>query len=109
MILFRDARKYAAFPSLKVGPGDQLWVTFGWNTTRSHYGKAAGGETGGEALYSPDGGETWHRRGVDEEFKPWPPELGSLRLSDGTLVNVGPRMHEVLPKEKKPELEARGI
>jgi len=109
MVLFREEGKYAAFPSVVKGPDDQLWVSFGWNTTRSHYGKAAGGKTGGEAYYSPDGGQTWFQRGKDSEFKPRPDDIGGFALSDGTMFNVWPQMHEVLPASKKEELVKRGI
>jgi len=109
IILYRHEGRYSAFPSLAKGAGDQLWVGFGWNTTRSHYGKAAGGEQGHIELYSPDGGRTWLRRGKDDGYKERPPELGSLVCSDGTRVNIGPIMHEVLPGEKKEELLKRGI
>ncbi len=108
-VLYKHAERYSAFPSLTKGPADRLWVGFGWNTTRSHYGKAAGGETGGIALHSPDGGATWHQSGQDEQYQGRPTQLGHFVLSDGTMLSVGPRMHEVLPGEKKDELSKRGI
>ncbi|NOZ20712.1 MAG: exo-alpha-sialidase [Planctomycetes bacterium] len=109
MVLYRHEGRYSAFPSLFKGEGDQLWVGFGWNTTRSHYGKAAGGERGSISLYSPDGGETWLRKGKDEGYKDRPAQLASLTCRDGTRVSIGPIMHEVLPGEKKNELVQRGI
>jgi len=109
MVLYAREGLYCAFPSLYKGEGDELWVTFGWNTTRSHYGRAAGGETGSVALYSPDGGKTWLEKRKDAAFKNLPDELRSMRLSDGTLIRLGARMHEILPKEKKQELVERGI
>ncbi len=109
MVLFREVGKYAAFPNIATDAGDNLWVSFGWNTTRSHYGKAAGGKTGGETLYSPDGGLSWFRRGKDTGFKQRPKDLGAFILSDETVLNVWPQMHEVLPTSKKEELVARGV
>ncbi|MEW6357275.1 MAG: sialidase family protein [Planctomycetota bacterium] len=109
MVLYRHEGRYSAFPSLFKGKGDDLWVSFGWNTTRSHYGKAAGGEQGGVSLYSPDGGETWLQKGQDEKYKDCPPEFNSLTCSDGTKVSISPLMHEVLPGEKKDEMMRRGI
>ena len=109
VVLYRHPERYSAFPSLYQSPNDGLWVSFGWNTTRSHYGRAAGGKTGGEALHSPDGGRTWRRRGVDKDYVDRPEGLGAFRLADGALLSIGPRMHEVLPMSKKEELEARGV
>ena len=109
MVLYKHDARYSAFPSLTKGPGDQLWASFGWNTTRSHYGKAAGGETGGIALFSPDGGRTWLQRGEDPQYQPAPENLSGLVLSDGTIIRIGPRMHEVLPAEKKEELVKQGV
>lgn len=109
IVLYRQPDRYAAFPTLLAGPADQLWVSFSWNTTRSHYGRAAGGQTGSESLYSLDGGETWSRRGADDGYRPPSPDLSAFRLSDGTLLRIGPRMHEVLPASRKAELVARGV
>ena len=109
LVLYKHPERYSAFPSLTKDPDDRIWVNFGWNTTRSHYGKAAGGETGGIALYSPDAGRTWHRSGEDEQYRGCPEQLRHFVLSDGTMLSVGPRMHEVLPGEKKAELSGRGI
>jgi hypothetical protein len=109
MVLYKHEARYSAFPSLTEGPGDRLWVSFGWNTTRSHYGKAAGGERGGIALFSPDGGDTWLQSGKDPGYRARPEELSGLVLSDGTIIRVGPRMHEVLPGEKKDELVRQGV
>jgi len=109
MVLYKHDVRYSAFPSLSNGPGDRLWVRFGWNTTRSHYGKAAGGETGGIGLFSPDGGKTWLQRGEDSQYQAPPENLSSMQLRDGTLVRISPRMHEVLPGEKKDELVAQGV
>ena len=109
MVLYRHAKRYCAFPSLYRSLTDELWVSFGWNTTRSHYGRAAGGETGGEALYSPDGGDTWRQRGKDEQYVGPPAELSAFVLKDGALLSIGPRMHEVLPMSKKEELEKQGV
>lgn len=109
LVLYKHEGRYSAFPGLTKGAGDQLWVDFGWNTTRSHYGKAAGGETGGIGLFSPDGGATWYQQTKDAPYQPRPERLSGLVLSDGTIVRVGPRMHEVLPGEKKDELVKRGI
>ncbi len=109
LILYKHAGRYAAFPSLYRAPSDELWVSFGWNTTRSHYGRAAGGRTGSEHLYSPDAGKTWRRQGRDKGFKPCPPEVSAFVLKDGTLLTLAPRMHEVLPLSKRKELEARGV
>ena len=108
-VLYRDESHYAAFPSLLKGDDDQVWVSFGWNTTRSHYGKAAGGKTGSASLYSSDGGRRWLRSGVDRQYTKRPEDLGPFKLSDGTLIHIGPRMHEVLPAEKKDELVKRGV
>ena len=109
MVLYRHPKRYAAFPSLSCSPTDQLWVSFGWNTTRSHYGKAAGGERGGVSLYSPDAGATWHQAGESEQFAALPAELSAFRLKDGTLLHIWPHMHEVLPMSKKEELEKQGV
>ena len=108
-VLYRHEARYSAFPSLTKGPGDRLWVSFGWNTTRSHYGRAAGGETGAISLFSPDAGLTWHQSGEDAEYQPRPEELSGLLVSDGTIIRVGTRMHEVLPAEKKDELVKQGV
>lgn len=109
LVLYRDASRYAAFPSLAKDAEDRLWVGFGWNTTRSHYGKAAGGETGSVRLFSPDGGTTWHQSGVDEAYREPAEDLGRFVLDDGSLLSVGPRMHEVLPGDRKEEMVQRGI
>ncbi len=109
LVLYKHPARYSAFPSLTKGTGDRLWVGFGWNTTRSHYGKAAGGQTGGIDLFSPDGGKTWHRQGEDPQYEARPEKLSGFVLSDGTILRIGPRMHEVLPGEKKQELVKRGI
>jgi len=107
VVLYRNRAHYAAFPSLHQGQNDELWVSFRWNTTRSHFGKAAGGQTGSVALYSPDGGRTWRENSKDPDYKP--SRQAGLVLSDGTQISIGPLMHEVLPKEKKEELLQRGI
>ncbi len=109
MVLFKEAGKYAAFPGLTRSPKDELWVSFGWNTTRSHYGKAAGGQTGHEAFYSPDGGKTWTRRGANDGYRAQPPRYSAFVMSDGTLLSIAPRTHEVLPLSRKAELEKRGV
>jgi len=109
MVLYRHPERYAAFPSLYRSATDQLWVSCGWNTTRSHYGKAAGGERGGVSLYSPDGGDTWHQAGKDKGFVSRPDDLAAFKLADGTLLHIWPRMHEVLPMSRKAELEKQGV
>ena len=109
LVLYRSSEHYAAFPSLYGGPSDQLWISFGWNTTRSHYGAAAGGKTGREALYSPDGGRTWCRKGTDGKYVKPIEGTGAFVLKDGALLSIGPRMHEVLPMSRKEELEKRGV
>ena len=110
LVLYRHAPRYSAFPSLYKNPAsDALWVSFGWNTSRSHYGKAAGGETGSVSLYSPDGGKTWLQKGEDSAYKDVPSQTTNNALSDGTLINIGAVMHEVLPAEKKDEMVKRGI
>ena len=108
-VIYRHASRYSAFPSLRHGAADRLWVGFGWNTTRSHYGRAAGGQSGSVAVFSPDGGRTWFQAGEDPEYAACPERAAALVQSDGTIVRVGPRMHEVLPGEKKEELVRRGI
>ena len=97
MVLYRHEDRYSAFPSLTQGPGQQVWVGFGWNTTRSHYGRAAGGQSGGIRLFSPDGGRSWHRSGQDPQYRAPAENLSGLVLSDGAIIRIGPRMHEVLP------------
>ena len=52
---------------------------------------------------------TWHQSGKDRAYRTWPEELTGLVLSDGTIIRIGPRMHEVLPGEKKQELKKRGV
>ncbi len=109
-VLYHHDARYSAFPSLYKSPhSDELWVSFGWNTTRSHYGKAAGGETGHISLYSPDGGATWLEKSKDPYYKEPPDERSYLVLRDGTAISVGPLMHEVLPAERKQEMVKRGI
>lgn len=109
LVLYRHEARYSAFPSLSRDTGEGVWVGFGWNTTRSHYGKAAGGESGAIRLFSSDGGRSWHRSGEDSEYRAPSEKLSGLVLSDGTIIRVGPRMHEVLPAEKKAELLELGV
>ena len=97
LVLYRHEGRYSAFPSL-YGRGNELWVGFGWNTTRSHYGRAAGGQTGSVMLYSPDGGRAWLEKGKDGYREP-PPEKSWFVLRDGTRLQIAPLMHEVLPAE----------
>lgn len=108
IVIFRDPDKYAAFPNLYYDGDRRIWVTFGWNTTRSHYGRLAGGRSGGYRVFSPDLGKTWIRND-QEGYVDIDPELTWLRLSDGTLVRVGVRGWEELTPERVRELEARGI
>lgn len=107
LVLYRHEGRYSAFPSL-YGRGNELWVGFGWNTTRSHYGRAAGGQTGSVMLSSPDGGRTWMENGKDGYREP-PPEKSWFVLGDGTRLQIAALMHEVLPAEKKADLVSRGI
>ena len=109
MVIYRHPERYSAFPSLYSSPKDELWVSFGWNTTRSHYGSAAGGKTGGEAFHSPDGGTTWLHRGEDKAYAAAPAKLTAFALKDGTLLTIWPRMHEVMPMSRKAELEKQGV
>ncbi len=109
LVLYKRESRYAAFPTIIKDARDRLWVSFGWNTTGSHYGGAAGGESGGVSLYSPDGGETWYTQGRDEAFKGAPDELRSFTTADGSLIKVVPLMHEVFPAEMKEELTRRGV
>lgn len=109
MVLYRHEARYSAFPNLAQGAGGQLWVNFGWNTTRSHYGRAAGGQSGSIRLFSSDAGRSWHGRQEDPEYRSPPEKLSGLVLSDGTIIRIGPRMHEVFPSEKKQELVDRGV
>ena len=104
-MLYRHEGRYSAFPGLSAR-GNQLWVSFGWNTSRSHYGKAAGGETGSVSLYSPDGGRRWLEKGRDTDYSPPPAENAWFLLDDGTRLQIAPLMHEVLPGEKKAELRS---
>ena len=106
-VLYRNAEQYSAFPSLRQD-GDRLWVGFNWNTIRSHYGLAAGGKMGHVALYSPDGGHTWldHQ---SKEYSPPPADTSYLVLRDGTRISIAAIMHEVLPGDKKAELQAKGV
>jgi hypothetical protein len=108
LVLYRNPEQYAAFPGLRQADGDRLWVGFNWNTTRSHYGQAAGGKVGHVELYSPDGGRTWldHQ---SKQYSPAPANTSYLVLRDGTQISIAPRMHEVLPGEKKAELQAKGV
>jgi hypothetical protein len=108
LVLYHHPGRYSAFPSL-FGRGNEMWVSFGWNTSRSHFGKAAGGQTGSVQLYSPDGGRRWLERGRDTDYRPVPAERAWFVLPDGTRLQIAPLMHEVLPGEKRAELEARGI
>ncbi len=107
-VIFRDPGKYAAFPGLVYGDGDKLWVNFGWNTTRSHYGKAAGGETGGELFFSPDAGKTWIHSS-SEGFEPRPKLVWYHDLGDGILTMAAGRGHEILTEEQAKALEAKGV
>lgn len=107
-VIFRDPGKYAAFPSVHLGEGDKLWVWFGWNTTRSHYGAAAGGETGSELVFSPDKGRTWIARG-EPGFEERPGLIWYHDLGDGVLVSAAGRGHEILDEEKASELKALGV
>ena len=107
MVIYKQEGHYSPFPSLTKGPEDQLWVGFGWNTIKSHYGGAAGGETGRETFYSPDGGTTWHQKGQDAQYQTHPGH--NLVLSDGTILNVGPRMHEVISAELAADLISQGV
>jgi len=108
IVIFRDPAKYSAFPSLYYDGGDRLWVAFGWNTTRSHYGSHAGGESGHYQFLSPDLGEHWIRE--DEEgFVGAPADLTALKLSDGTVVRAGARGWEALEPDRAEEFRARGL
>ncbi len=109
MILYKHPQRYSGFPLIHKGEGNRLWVRFGWNTTASHYGVAAGGESGKITMYSPDGGENWYQQGKDEEFVEVPDDWRGFNLSDGTIVGAKWLMHEVLPASKKAELRRRGI
>lgn len=107
LVIYRDPEKYSCFPGLAHGEGDRLWVSFGWNTTRSHYGKAAGGKTGGEQFFSPDGGKTWIHKG-DEGYEP--PNLPyGHDLGDGIRAMAAGRGHEILTEEQAGKLEAQGV
>ncbi len=109
IVVFRDPTKYSCFPGIrKAADSDELWVNFGWNTTRSHYGKAAGGKTGGKVFYSPDGGKTWIEQG-QEGYKERPAWQSYHELSDGTRIFAWARGHEIMDEAKAKELAARGI
>jgi len=108
LVIYRDPDKYCAFPGLRYDGNQRLWVSFGWNTTRSHYGALAGGKSGHYVMFSPDLGEHWIRNDQEGYQEP-PPELSSLRLSDGTLVRAGPRGWEGIKPEEVKDYQARGI
>ncbi len=107
IVIFREPGKYAAFPNLWYDAANRLWVWFSWNTTRSHYGRHAGGQFGSWRFFSPDMGRTWIRQDRPG-FQPLPPDVHSVRLSDGTLVRVGALMWEQVSEEKARRLEAAG-
>ena len=107
VVIYRHPERYACFPSL-YGESDRLWVSFGWNTTRSHWGKAAGGETGGEQFFSPDGGRTWIH-GHDEGYVIPPGNTSYFDLGDDVLALANGRGHEMLSPEKAEELQALGV
>ena len=108
IVIYRHPGRYSCFPGLVQGDGAKLWVGFGWNTTRSHYGKAAGGETGGELFFSPDGGKTWVHSSK-EGFEPRPTLVWYHDLGDGILTMAAGKGHEIISPEKAAELEARGV
>ena len=91
LVLYRHPDRYSAFPSLVKSPQDELWVSFGWNNTRSHYGPASGGKRGHVSLYSPDAGQNWYQAGKDPAYKPRPEEFGPFVLEDGSLLGIWPR------------------
>ncbi len=108
IVIFRDPEKYAAFPNVYYDGDQHIWVTFGWNTTRSHYGRLAGGKAGGYRFFSPDMGKTWIRNDRPGYHDiPWP--LRSLVLSDGTMVRVGMRGWEEVKPDQLEKLRAQGI
>jgi BNR repeat-like domain len=108
MVIFRDPAKYACFPGLIRGEGDKLWVSFGWNTTRSHYRAAAGGETGSERFFSPGGGRRWIDEG-DAGFEAPPALTGYFRLSGAVLALANGQGHETMTQEETEKLKGRGI
>jgi hypothetical protein len=107
VVIYRHEDRYSCFPGVTGGEGDKLWVGFGWNTTRSHYGAAAGGETGHGQFFSPDGGLSWIHSDAEEYEPPPPPNLG-FDLGDGIIAMANGRGHETFDEEKAKELEALG-
>jgi len=109
MVLYHHKDRYSAFPQL-YHEGDRLWVTFGWNSSRSHDDWGGSGKKFGKVwLYSPDGGKNWLEYQKDADYRGIPVASQNLTLSDGTQINFSARMHEVFPAEKKDELVRRGI
>ncbi|HID07839.1 MAG TPA: exo-alpha-sialidase, partial [Armatimonadetes bacterium] len=107
-VLYKVPGQYAAFPSLRHDGKWRLWVGFGWNTTRSHYGPLAGGRSGRVLLFSPDGGVRWFNEG-ERYYEPPPADVGALKLSDGTLVRAGAWHWEAVTPERARELKAKGV
>lgn len=107
LVIFRDPGKYSAFPSLHYD-GERLWVSFGWNTTRSHYGGHAGGESGHYRFVSLDHGRHWIRED-QEGYVGVPVKVSSLKLSDGTLVSAGARGWEEVKPQQIEEFRAKGL
>jgi hypothetical protein len=108
VVIFRDPGKYACFPALIHDGSDKLWVRFGWNTTRRHYGAADGGASGDEVFFSPDGGKNWV--GEKEKGFDTPPEnYNYFKLGNGILAMCRAEGHETLSKELAAELGSQGV
>jgi hypothetical protein len=108
-IIFRQPGIYASHPAVFRGPDEKIWVDFGTNSVKSHYGAAAGGNYKSRWAYSPDGGRSWFVEDSDKEFISPPPRLPFLRLSDGTLISIGFSIFENVNKAVAEELGKRGI
>jgi len=108
-IVFFQKGIYASHPKVFQGPGDQLWLRFGTNTLRTHYGSGPGGTYKSQWVYSPDGGKTWFAEGKDKEFRGLSYKGTSLQLSNETYLHVYFAVDEVVNKEKADELRENGV
>ncbi len=118
-VLYRDEARYSSFPTVAKRDGDELWVGFNWNShtplargvegaAHSHAGGLAGGATGHEELFSPDGGGSWFEQGKDDRYRECPEALRSAVLSDGTQVRIS-RPVNAYPPERREEFARRGF
>ena len=102
-VLFYDSTQYCAFPMLHRVQNGYI-LSFDWNTSRSHYGRVAGGKSGSHRLFYDDRTKIWSNASEDLRGS-----FVQFKTDDSIFVTFCSNGHEEIIGDKIIECENKGI